>query len=178
LENGQLFLETGKSKGVGLFFKKRPTPVKTQTGWRQLVTATTVAAAVTTAETATATTATAFATAAVSAATTTTATAFTTTATAAITTTTTATGGTFFTRTGDVHGQVATVNVLAVQRLDGGFSRFRGFHGDEGEATGTARELVHHQVDFDDAAVRGKQVMEVVFDRVEGKISYEQLSTH
>ena len=146
--------------------------MKTQTGWRQLVTATTVAAAVTTAiatETTTAT-APAFATTVSAAAT---APAFTTSAE-----TTTTARRTFFTRTGDVHGQITTVEILAVEGLDGRFRRFRRLHGDEGKATGTARELVHHQVDFDDTAVRGKQVMEVVFDRVEGKISYEQLSTH
>ncbi len=138
----------------------------------QLVAATTVTttvATVTTAETTTATAA-AFATTVTAA---TTATALTTAAE-----TTTAARRTFFTRTGDVDSQIATIDILAVQGLDSGFSRFRGFHGDEGKTTRTTRELVHHQVDLDDPAVSGEKVVQVVFDRVEGKISYEQLSTH
>lgn len=148
--------------------------MKTLIDRRQLVTATTVAATITTAiaAEATAATATAFATTVTAAATATTLT------TAAEATAAAAARRTFFTRTGDVDRQVATVEILAVQRLDGSFSSFRGFHGDESETTRTTGELVDHQVDLDNAAMSSEQVMEIVFDRVEGKISYEQLSTH
>jgi hypothetical protein len=139
---------------------------------RQLVAATTVA----TVTTAIATETTATATAA----------AFATTVTAAATTTALTTAAetaaaarrTLFARTGDVHGQVATIEILAVEGLDGSFSRFRSLHGDEGETARATGELVDHQVDLDHAAMSSEQVMEIVFNRVEGKISYEQLSTH
>src|SRR3954463_3637843 len=98
----------------------------------------------------------------------------TTTATAAMGTT-----GALFTRARGIDGQVAAAEVLAVHRGQRLLRLFVGAHGDESEATGTARCTVHHQVGFHDGAVCGKRVLEIVFGGIEGNISHEQfIVTH
>ena len=51
-------------------------------------------------------------------------------------------------------------------------------HGHESEPARAAGHAVHHQVGFNDRAVRGKRVLQVVFGGVEGKISDKQFCTH
>ena len=51
-------------------------------------------------------------------------------------------------------------------------------HGDECEAAGAAGHAIHHQVGFNDRAMGGKRVLEIVFGGVEGKISYKQFVIH
>ena len=93
---------------------------------------------------------------------------------APITAATAAAAGTrrpLFTRTGFIDGHGATIHLFAVERLDGGFGRFLGFHGDKPEPARPAAELVHDQVHFRDRAVGGKQIMELILSGVERKIS-------
>jgi hypothetical protein len=112
----------------------------------------------------------------------TTAAAATTATTAVITTTTTATAATaartFFTGLGNVDCECATAKVFAVQRVDGFLRLFRRAHGDETKTARTASGAIHHQVGFQNGAVCGERVLQVVFSGVEGKISYEQFATH
>src|SRR6266404_5963099 len=43
---------------------------------------------------------------------------------------------------------------------------------------GTSRCTVHHQVGFDNRAVRRKGVLQVIFGDAEGKVSHKQFCTH
>jgi len=86
--------------------------------------------------------------------------------------------GTFFAGAGDIDGQRAAVEFLAVQTVDGLFGLLRRGHGDEGKSAGTIGHAVHHQVGLGDGAVGGKGVLEVVFSGVEGKISDKQFVAH
>jgi hypothetical protein len=87
---------------------------------------------------------------------------------------TTGAGSALFTRAGDVHGQGAAVNGLAVQRGNGVRRFLVRAHGDESKPAGTASGTVHHQIGFDDSAMCGKGVLQVVFGGFAGKISYKQ----
>ena len=51
-------------------------------------------------------------------------------------------------------------------------------HGDEGKAARAATHPVHHEVGFDDRAMGGERLLQVVFGGVEGKISYKQFRAH
>ena len=99
-------------------------------------------------------------------------------AVAAATTTAAAAERTLLTGPGDVDGERASINGLAVEGLDGLLGLFGRAHGDETEPAGTASGPVQHQVGFHDRAVRGERVLQVVFGGVEGKVSYEQFITH
>jgi hypothetical protein len=103
------------------------------------------------------------------------------TATAAEFTTTTAAAtaaGAFFTRASNVNREGASIQLLAVHGINGFLRFFRRTHGDECEAARAAAHPVHHQVGFNDRAVRSECVLEVVFGGVEGKISNKQFRTH
>jgi hypothetical protein len=73
---------------------------------------------------------------------------------------------------------IVTVELLAIQCVNGLLGFFGGAHGDETKSPGTAAHAVHHQVGFHDRAVRGERVRQIVFGGVEGKISDKQFSTH
>src|SRR5580658_1411109 len=66
------------------------------------------------------------------------------TATAVLTAFAATTWGALFAGTGDVNGQGASVDGLAVHGLDGLVCLFRRAHGDETKSAGTARGTVHH----------------------------------
>src|SRR6266496_3305441 len=89
-----------------------------------------------------------------------------------------ATAGTFFPGTGDVDREGAAIQLAAVQSVNRLLSFLRGTHGDEGKAARAAAHFVHHQVGFDDRSVRCECVLQVIFSRVEGKISYKQFRAH
>ena len=76
----------------------------------------------------------------------------------------------------DVHG--ATVEFLAVQGIDRILSFLRRAHRDEGKTLGATAHAIHHQVRFNNAAVRGKCVLKIVFSGVEGKIPNKQFIAH
>jgi hypothetical protein len=102
------------------------------------------------------------------------------TAAAAVTTTATATTTTrtLFARAGNVDRQSAAAEISAVQGFDGLLGFFGGAHGDETKTTGTAAHAVHHQVGFNDSAVRREGVLQFVLSSFEGKISNKQLCAH
>ena len=84
----------------------------------------------------------------------------------------------FFTRTGFVDGQRATLHGLAVEEADGFLGFFSRGHGHEGEAAAFAGELILHESDFGDGAGFGESVLKVDFGGIEGKISYVELIGH
>src|ERR1041385_2012897 len=100
-------------------------------------------------------------------------------ATAVATSATTATAtGTFFARPSFIDGQIATVDVFAMQGLDSLVGIFFGFHGHEREAARASAHFVHDQIDVSDRAMCCKQVLQIIFSGVEGKISHKQFSIH
>ena len=102
-----------------------------------------------------------------------------TTATAVFATTAaTTTARALFARLGDVNREVAPVQCLAIQAVDGLLGLLGCAHGNEAKPARTAGGPVHHQVGLDDRAVRGERVLQVVFSGVEGKIPDEQFITH
>ena len=84
----------------------------------------------------------------------------------------------FFARARDVYRESAPIQLLAVHGFDGLLGFFGRTHGDEGEAARAAAHSIHHQVGFNDRAVRREGVLQIVFSGVEGKVSYEQFRTH
>jgi hypothetical protein len=79
-----------------------------------------------------------------------------------------------FHRLGFVDGQVATVVVASMERLDGLLALFRVAHGDETESTGAIGFAIHDQVGFFDGAILSEKLVQVLFGGLEGKISYVQ----
>ena len=105
-------------------------------------------------------------------------------ATAAATVTATATAAaaaaarTLFAGSGDIDCEGAAIHCGAIHGLDGFLGLLGCAHGDEGEPARASAHLIHHQVGFQDRAMRGKRVLQVVFCGVEGEISYKQFITH
>src|SRR4029079_1492734 len=99
-------------------------------------------------------------------------------ATVVATSATTAAAGTFFAGPGDIHREGATIQFLAVQAVDGLLGFLGGTHGNETKAAGAIGRAIHHQVGFSDRAKRGERVLQVVFCRVEGKVSNKQFAAH
>src|SRR5208282_3665274 len=89
-----------------------------------------------------------------------------------------AAGRTLFAGLGGIDGEGAAVNGLAVEGGGGFLGLLGGAHGDEGEPAGTAGGPVHHQVGFQDGAMGGEGVLQVVFCGVEGKVSDKQFIVH
>jgi hypothetical protein len=83
------------------------------------------------------------------------------------------TGRTFLAWAGDVHGQGPATELLAVEHFDGLMGFFGTAEFDKGEAAGTARELVEHQVDVDHHASGAEVVLEVAFEGLKRQVSYE-----
>ena len=94
------------------------------------------------------------------------------------TATATARAGPVLSRARFVDRESATIELFAMQRLDRGVSAFLGFHGDESETAGPAAEPIHNQIHFQDGAVLGEHVLELVFGGVEREISDKQFSAH
>jgi len=86
----------------------------------------------------------------------------------------TATAAAFFTRAGDVYGQITTIEGSAIHGLDGLLSFLFSAHGYETETARTTAHAIDHQVCLDDGAVSGKRVLQIVFGGVEGNVSYKQ----
>jgi len=131
--------------------------------------ATTVAAATAAAATAAAATATAATSTAV--------------ATAAATATTAATtaateGRTFFTWACFVDSQGAALELLAVERLDGGFHAFFVRHRDEGESTWATGFAIHDEAYFGDCSVLAEKFVEIALSAGEGEIPHIHLGVH
>lgn len=83
-----------------------------------------------------------------------------------------------FARTGDIDGEGAAADVLAVQGINGLLRLLGRAHGHEAKAAGAAGHAVHHQVGLDHRAVRRKGVLEVIFGGVEREVSDKQFIFH
>jgi hypothetical protein len=83
-----------------------------------------------------------------------------------------------FASAGDVYSQVAPVHICAIQGADGFLGLFLGAHRNKGEPARPAGGAIHHQVRFENGAVRGESVLEIVFGGVEGEISDKQFIIH
>jgi hypothetical protein len=105
-------------------------------------------------------------------------TAATTTAAAVITTTAAAAAArrTVFAWASNVDVQGTAIDVSAIQRFDCLLRFGRAAHGNETESARAAAHAVHHQIGFNDSAVRGKHVIQFVFSGIEGKISNKQFT--
>ena len=100
------------------------------------------------------------------------------TATTETTAATTTTRRTFLAWAGDIDGQRTAIHFGTVEGLDGRLGFLRCAHGDEPKAARAAGHAIHHQVGFNDGAMGGKCVLEVVLSGFEGKISHKQLGVH
>jgi len=76
-------------------------------------------------------------------------------------------------RLGLINGQIATVQVRAVEGVDGFLSLVRRAHGDETEAAGPASLAIRHEIGLKDGAVGREGVLQRVFGGFEGKIPNE-----
>jgi hypothetical protein len=114
----------------------------------------------------------AFASAIPSAAISTTATAFASAATIPAAATTPASS--FFTRTGNIHGQGAALKFLAMKHVDGFLSIRRSGKFDERESAGFAGELVEHEVYGSHDTRLRKVLLQVVFDGLVSEITNEE----
>jgi hypothetical protein len=120
----------------------------------------------------------AVATLATATAATTPATAATTPATAAIPAATATAAGPFFARPGNVNSEVPPVQAGAIQGIHGFLGFFLGAHGDESESARAAAVAIRHEIGFEDRAVRGESVLQIIFGGVEGEISDKQFVIH
>src|SRR5262245_59835195 len=94
------------------------------------------------------------------------------------TATATAAAGSFFAGPGDVHSEVASVEVRSVHGVHGLFRFLIAAHGDEGKSARATAGAIHHEVGLEDRAVCGESVLEIIFRRIEGKVSDKQFVIH
>jgi hypothetical protein len=121
----------------------------------------------------------AIATASTATATTAVATTTTTTATAAaVAAPATAAARAFLARARFRDRDVTAIDVLAIQRTDGGLCLFRLGHGNKREAARTAGHTIRDEIDVFDDAVSSEQVLKTEFGGIEGKVSHEELVVH
>ncbi len=101
-------------------------------------------------------------------------------ATAAMPATTTAATTTrpFFAGSGNVYSQIAPVHIGAIERADGFLGLFLGAHRNKGESPRPPGGAIHHQIRFDNRAVRGEGILEIVFCGIEGEVSDKQFIIH
>jgi hypothetical protein len=92
----------------------------------------------------------------------------------AATTTAAATRAAIFAGPGFIDGEVAASEGLAVSGFDRGGAFSGAAHGNKGKTAGAAGGVIGHESDVGDRAVLGKEVFEVIFGCIEGKISYVQ----
>ena len=76
----------------------------------------------------------------------------------------------FFTGTCFVDGEGATMEVFAVEQLDGLFGFVCGAHGDEGKSAGFAGHAILHQSGFRNGAGLGEEILEFDFESLKGEI--------
>jgi hypothetical protein len=87
--------------------------------------------------------------------------------------TTAATARALFARPGEINGQGTSIQLFAIQSINGLLRFFGRTHGHKGKPPGPTCSPVHHQVGLHDGAVRGKCVLKIVFCRVKGEIPHE-----
>ena len=82
--------------------------------------------------------------------------------------------GTLLAGTGNVHGERAPTEVLAMEHFHGPLCLLGGGELDECEAAGAARELVEHEVHVEDDTRASEVILDVPFHRLVGEIAHEQ----
>jgi hypothetical protein len=88
------------------------------------------------------------------------------------------TTGAFFARAGNIHREVSPVEAGAIQGIHGFLGFFLCAHGDESESARPAAVAIGHEIGFEDRAVRGESVLQIVFGGVEGEVSDKQFIIH
>ena len=83
-----------------------------------------------------------------------------------------------FTRTRFIHREGAALHGLAVEEADRLLAFVGRRHGDEGEATGFARELILHEGDLGDSAGFAEGILKVDFGGIEGQIADVEFAGH
>ena len=78
---------------------------------------------------------------------------------------------TIFTGPRNVDGERSTIDLFAIERLDGGIGRFLGFHGDKSETARAVGEFVLYHIHFHHRAMRGEEALDLLLGCIEGKIS-------
>jgi hypothetical protein len=89
-------------------------------------------------------------------------------------TTATFTGRTVLAGPGDVHGQGASPEVLALEHFHGALGFLRGREFDEGKSAGPTRELVEHEVDVQHYPSGREVVLDVALHRLVGQVAHEE----
>jgi hypothetical protein len=84
----------------------------------------------------------------------------------------------FFTSASQINSEVTAVQISAIHRTDGFLSFFLCAHRNESETARPPAGAIGHEVRFEDGAVRGEGVLEIVFGGVEGEISDKQFIIH
>jgi hypothetical protein len=98
--------------------------------------------------------------------------------TAAISTTTATAAAAFFARASFIDGDIAALDVLSIQVLNRGLGAFGCRHRNEGKTTRTSAHTVGNEVNVSNGTHLAKQVLEVIFCHVEGKIPDKQFGVH
>jgi hypothetical protein len=83
-----------------------------------------------------------------------------------------------FARTGFVDGQGATLDFLAGEGRDCGFSAFGRGHGDKTKTARTTAHAISDEVNLGNRAMLLEQILQIILGRVEGKISHVQFCIH
>ena len=89
------------------------------------------------------------------------------------------TAAALFARPGDIDGQSAAVNLLAVERADRRLRFIGRAHSDETETARTTSGAIRHQIGFEHGPMGRKRVLKIILGGIEGKISNKQfIITH
>jgi hypothetical protein len=102
----------------------------------------------------------------------------TTTATVSAAATATTAAFALFHRTRFVHGQGATIDLLAMEFRDGRLRFFGSAHLHEAKAAGTSRHAIIDHLNPRDVARLGKEIGQVVFRHAEGQIAHIEFYAH
>jgi hypothetical protein len=84
----------------------------------------------------------------------------------------------FFTSASEINSEITAVQISAIHGTYGFLGFFLCAHGNERESARPAGGAIGHEIGFEDGAVRGKSILEIVFGGVEGEISNKQFIIH
>ena len=79
-----------------------------------------------------------------------------------------------FSRSGNVHGQLASLQFFVVEHFNGFGGFFRGGHLDERKASGLAGEFVKHHIDGPDHAGLREVILQIVRLGLVGEVAHEE----
>jgi hypothetical protein len=87
-------------------------------------------------------------------------------------------GRAIFAGTGFVDCQGATLDFLAREGLNGGFSAFGRGHGNKTKTARTTAHAISDEVNLGNRAMLLEQILQIILGGVEGKISHVQFGIH